>query len=89
MTQTSKTLKALRQQVHTAMAPTYFSSLSEALGILRDVLTANGLSAECLDGIWTGRDGRAVCELAGLPSNLVVTWHRMESGRMEVVAYVS
>lgn len=69
------------------------------LDCLFEVLRREGINPVQEDGSpWSGflcgEDGRAYFDLQGqdgrsLDYVLVVTWHRMESGRWETVAYLS
>jgi len=52
-----------------------------------DILTAHGFEPT-QPAIYCGRDGR-VTERVGERSYLTLTWHKMPSGRYEVVAYVN
>lgn len=47
------------------------------------------IDTEFLDGIYCGRSGRAEEKIPGTNLFWVLTWYRMESGRYEIVAYVS
>ncbi len=56
------------------------------------ILTANGMSAEALNGIYCGTDGRMSEKTAAIGKRelyLHLAWHKMESGRFEIVAYVN
>ena len=57
-------------------------------GAIDDVLTGYGFR-EMESGIYCGRDGR-VSEQVGDRTWLTMTWHKMEeTGRFEIVAYLS
>jgi hypothetical protein len=56
-------------------------------GALVAAVREAGAPVGSLDGIYCGRDGRAVTALSD-KVNLVHLWHRMESGRYEVTAYL-
>jgi hypothetical protein len=51
------------------------------------ILQANNF-ADLADGIYCGRDGQ-IHEKVGERTWFVLTWHKMQSGRYEVIAYVS
>lgn len=51
------------------------------------ILDSKGLKGNT-EGIYCGREGR-VTELVAENSNLVFSWYQMESGRYEVLAYIS
>jgi len=72
----------------------YFDSLP--ISEIYDLLKGYGIYWEESEGIYTGREGRISEDLYDADgqmysnANLVMTWHKMpESGRYEVVAYVS
>jgi hypothetical protein len=64
----------------------YFESLP--MQDIANILTKYGFNPEELHGIYVGREGRTHDQV-GPNTWIVVTWHKMESGRYEVVAYVS
>jgi hypothetical protein len=56
---------------------------------IRDILVKNGFNGEAMDGIYTGRDGK-MHEQCGPRTWIVLNWHKLENtGRYEIVAYVS
>jgi len=55
-------------------------------GMIGEWLVEEGFEME--DAIYCGEDGR-VHEQVGSHTWLAMTWHRMESGRYEIVAYLS
>jgi len=56
---------------------------------IKDILKSNGFDGDGIDGIYTGREGRSH-EQVGPKSWIMMTWHKMEeSGKWEVVAYLS
>lgn len=83
--------------------PTYYASLSRALGELNLTLNVYGIVAE--QAIVHGREGRLLLELLCEENEivcrncgesekvfdnwLVVYWYTLESGTVEVTAYVS
>jgi hypothetical protein len=56
------------------------------IGVIADWLAEEGF--ELRDGIYCGEDGR-IHEQVGPHTWLSLTWHKMESGRYEIVAYLS
>lgn len=76
-----------RKKVNAALAamPNYHPWIPN--GTIDKILTANGFN-EMEQGIYTGRDGR-IHEKVGNNTWLSMTWHKMDSGRYEIVAYVS
>lgn len=57
------------------------------INLIDAILTENGFNA-LSEGIYTGHDGKH-SEPVGFNSYLHLSWHRMESGRYEIVAYVN
>jgi hypothetical protein len=56
---------------------------------LQDILKRNGFDPEAIEGIYTGRDGKAHDQV-GPKTWLSLTWHKMEeTGNWEINAYVS
>jgi hypothetical protein len=64
----------------------YFESLP--IQDIANILTKYGFNTEELHGIYVGREGR-VHDQVGPNTWIVITWHKMESGRYEVGSYVS
>jgi hypothetical protein len=63
----------------------YHESLNCAIFDIDAILIRNGFDG-LEEGIYCGRDGR-VNEQVGPRTWFSMTWHRMESGRYEIVAY--
>ena len=56
---------------------------------ISELLNKHGFDGSAMDGIYTGHDGK-IHEKVGERSWISMTWHKMEeSGRYEIVAYVS
>lgn len=55
---------------------------------MRLAVEKHGFNSSDLDGIYCGSTGRSVASL-GENVWLALTWHKMESGRWEIVAYAS
>jgi len=61
---------------------------------LNDILNKHGFKLPEEGYILTGRDGRATWQLTDMASGklinryLLVTWHKMNSGRYEIVSYI-
>ena len=59
------------------------------VGLIVDILTANGFDREPMDGIYCGREGR-LHEQVGPKTWIALSWFKMErTGRYEITAYVS
>ena len=65
---------------------TYYDGLPIAR--IDDALTSNGFDAT-EPAIYCGRDGNCSPMQVGAYTWLSLSWHKMESGRYEVTAYVS
>jgi hypothetical protein len=64
----------------------YFDAIP--LPAIAKIFSDNGLPTDALDGVYTGREGRvSVPVVDGL--QFTMTWHKMRSGRYEIVAYLS
>ncbi len=48
-----------------------------------------GIATDFLEGIYCGRSGETSCQIPGSKLFWRLTWYRMESGRYEIVCYVS
>lgn len=71
----------------TKMSRTYHRHLP--IQEIRDLLEANGFDTSELEGIYSGRDGKAHDKI-GEHTYLSLSWHKMEeTGSWEVTAYVS
>jgi hypothetical protein len=69
-----------------AALPSYHNAIPNA--DIDNILSATGFS-QLAEGIYCGRDGQ-VHEQVGPNTWLHLTWHKMEeTGRYEIVAYVS
>jgi len=82
--------KKARKRVNAALAlmgRIYHTGLP--LDAICKLLTENGFNPSELDGIYCGHDGRIGSVSVSNYTYFAMTWHRMESGRFEVVAYVS
>ena len=55
---------------------------------ITDILNSNGFNGEIMEGIYCGHDGR-ISENLTDRIGFNMTWHRMPSGRFEIVAYIS
>jgi len=86
-------IKQAQKNVYVLLKPTYYTSIP--LGDIYEAVEKTGLAIpedekNCL---LTGRDGRATWPLtfSGLPApaRLWITWHKMETGRYEVIGAVS
>ena len=64
---------------------TYHEGL--ALSEIENILTVNGF-AGMEPGIYCGRDGQ-VHEQVGTRTWITLVWHKMESGKYEIVSYLS
>ncbi len=93
MARTDQSAKRANNALHDLISGQYFSAIP--LDRLYDICEAQGFTfdAESKACFLCGRDGRATWELfqdgRSAKRMLVVTWHKMDSGRYEVVAYVS
>ena len=59
------------------------------VGLIADILTANGFNRELMDGIYCGREGR-LHEQVGPKTWITLSWFKMErTGRYEITTYVS
>lgn len=88
MNSTAATERSNRKRANDALYTlglTYHESIP--LVCLDHILTENGFKAT-EEAIYCGRDGRST-ELVGERTWLVLNWHRMDSGRYEIVAYLS
>jgi hypothetical protein len=59
------------------------------LRCLATILNSFGLNTNFLDGIYCGRAGETNEEISGTNVFFRMTWYKMESGRYEIVCYVS
>lgn len=66
----------------------YHDTLSYSLNVVDRVLVENGFKETDSAPIITGVDGKLHCPV-GCDKWLTVSWHRMASGRYELVAYVN
>lgn len=64
----------------------YFESIP--IKEISDILNKYGFDSEPLEGIYTGREGRTH-EKVGDYTYIVITWYKMQSGRYEIVVYLS
>ncbi len=89
MNATPKQIKAARQQIAAITRPTFFDSIPIAQ--LVDALESNGiaLDAEHVPFIVCGAEGRFTVPALNAQVMLVASYPCMESGRYEVVAYLS
>jgi hypothetical protein len=87
---TKKTLlKKINTDLHKLTSNKYFPEIP--LKSIDTILTHYGLN-KLEDGIYTGQSGEFVENVGKTWGNNVylrMTWYRMESGRYEIVAYVS
>lgn len=83
----AKTERKLRTRVNRQLQqlPIYHDGLP--LTEIDNILAANGASA-LEEAIYCGREGK-VHEQVQSNTWLTMTWYKMESGRYEIVAYVS
>lgn len=81
----AKKRKQANQCIATFTRNQYFQLIPAAA--LSGILVNCGLRP-LEDGIYCGHDG-SVHEQVGDNTWFTMTWHRMESGRFEIVAYVS
>lgn len=77
--------KRVNNELWAVCSNRYYNSIP--LTTIDEILTRNGFQ-ETEEGIYCGRDGQ-VHEQIGPNTWLTLTWHKMESGRYEVNAYVS
>lgn len=68
---------------------TYYKGLSEPLDLISKALIATGFNPKGLEGIYCGHDGSCAPIQVGSRTYLVFQWHKMQSGKFEVNAYVS
>src|ERR1039458_7312714 len=69
------------------LGKSYYVGLTEPLLRIDSWLHEEGFTA-LSDGVYCGEDGR-IHEQVGPHTWLSLTWYRMESGRYEIVAYLS
>jgi hypothetical protein len=84
-----RSVTSRRNAVNTALHAiglTYHESLP--IGLIGDILAEHGFDPAELGGIYTGNDGTDTTDV-GERTFLRLSWHRMPSGRWEIVAYVS
>lgn len=85
--------KATRQ-ANTALArlPQYADDMSAWLTATEQICEGHGFSVD-LGGIYCGRDGETRVEAVEADGKvarwLKITWHKMQSGRYEMIAYLS
>lgn len=56
---------------------------------IRDLLERFGFNGDCMEGIYCGADGQMNEKVEGSNTYIAMTWHKMPSGRYEIVAYLS
>jgi hypothetical protein len=88
----NKAKKQASKAISAVVKPIYFESIPVAQ--LSAAMEANGFDAQNFDGIYTGRQGNTsiACSFIADPNKAVyvsLSWYRMPSGRIEIVAYVS
>lgn len=64
----------------------YFDGLP--LQDISNILEDNEFKTDDMQGIYCGADGHVKISVSD-KSDLILTWHKMASGRFEVVAYIS
>lgn len=90
----------LRNGIADAVSETYFPSLSQPIENLKETLEGVGYYLSNEDGspfeaIFTGERGRSELNIADAKTSSVIedriifTWYKMQSGRYEVVAYLT
>ena len=86
--ETKQAVKAVNAFLEALTRNTYFNGLP--LDVMFSKLVAHGFTVDenNLLGVYCGREGR-VHEPVGLGVFFTMTYYKMESGRYEVVAYVS
>jgi hypothetical protein len=77
--------RAVNNALHTLTSNRYFDNLP--LADIDTILTSNGFNS-LEEGIYCGRDG-GINEQVGDRTWLRLIWHKFDTGRYEVVAYIS
>lgn len=85
----TKTEVKARTRANAALYDMNHNRYHEGLGLalIDDILKSNGFTG-MEEAIYCGRDGQ-VHEQVGRRTWLTMSWHKMESGKYEIVAYLS
>ena len=86
-------IKKAKRKLNVALAKlsthspsTYYPTLPVAA--LAELANSLGFDGAAFDGVYTGHDGRASIVL-GPTVTVTLSWHRMDSGNFELIAYAS
>lgn len=91
------TLRTLRNRTNRALTPfnrNYFDAipLSDVFNTVENIMGGRIVQGDGTpwSGLLLGEDGRAQFQISGFrTASLYMSWHKMESGRYEIVTYVS
>ena len=95
-------LKSVNKELQNLTSPGYRTQYFNSIPTqeIQVILNKFGLGVnqetreQVMDGIFTGRDGKmeepvSIDQKGNTNALFVMTWHKMESGRYEIVAYVA